>query len=143
MTALIGILRAWNFTVYVISASNFITVRTVAEEWLDIPAARAFGIACSTIRQPHPETGRPIDVLSGDLIEPVPVATGKADLYSQRIGDIAPRLTAGDSLLDIPMLALTESRGIILWAGDSEPVLQRLLPHPEILFRIEKPRPRG
>ena len=113
MISLMEVLRKNRFEIYIISASNQVSVRVIGEEYLGLDPGRIFGI--------DPETGEDRmgrKILTENLKEPAPVNSGKAELYRTVIGGELPLLTAGDSELDFPMLDLVAEGGIVLWRGD-------------------------
>ena len=107
MKKLVSLLRKLRYNIYVISASNQISVRMTAEEFFGIPPACSFGI----------ETKTADGFLSATLVKPFPIAAGKADVYHKYINTLPPLLTATDSLIDAPMLGLTDPIGLSLWVG--------------------------
>ncbi len=96
------------YQVFVLSASNHISVQHVAQEWFNIPPSHAFGIQCR-IRDHR---------LTPELVTPVPIGSGKADLFKRVAGPAIPLITATDSALDLPLLRLTHPEGFSLWVGD-------------------------
>ena len=119
MTALLRSLEKMNFRIYIISASNQISVRTVAAEYFNLNPEHAWGIT-TTIR-PDPR-GRP--TLTTEIMEPFPYGPGKTELFHLHLGNRYPLISAGDSESDIPLLNLTPDEGMIFWCGDTE-VLKR------------------
>jgi hypothetical protein len=57
------------------------------------------------------------ELYTGMLLEPVPVREGKTELYQSRISSLPPLVTASDSLLDLPLLRMTQRDGLTIWAG--------------------------
>ncbi len=121
MRSLIDLLKKENFDIYVISASNSISVKVIAGEYLELDHDHAFGI--ETEIQKDGDGG---ELLTGLLKEPAPVNVGKAELYRLFISEDMPLITAGDSELDLPMLDLIEGGGIVLWRGEEDSVFERL-----------------
>ncbi len=109
MKQLIVLLRKLRYSIYVLSASNQISVRIAAEEFFGIPPECSFGI----------ETKITNGFLSATLVRPFPIAAGKAEVYHKYIGTVPPLVTATDSVVDVPMLGLTDSKGLSLWVGKS------------------------
>jgi len=118
---LFSLLKKENYDINVISASNSISVRIVAEEYLGLQKDKVFGVE-SEIEEY--EGGKL--KLTGKLKEPVPVNNGKAELYHVVFGDELPLIAAGDSELDFPMLDLVCEGGIVLWRGEEGIVLEKL-----------------
>jgi len=136
MRVLLSYLERLGYTVYIISATNRYSVKTVAEDYFGIPAGRAFGIRSSIV-----EDEKRGPVLGGEVLEPVTVTVGKVDAYREFIGTEPPLITGGDSTSDIPMLNLTHPRGLVIWVGESEndfeSVKQQLL-CPETAFFLKR-----
>lgn len=112
MQTLVSYLEDLGYTVYIISATNQYSVKTVAGEYFGIPPRRAVGIRPSIVED---ETLGP--VLGEEILEPVTVTQGKVDAYRECAGTTPPLITGGDSATDIPMLNLTHPRGLVLWVG--------------------------
>jgi len=121
MRSLIDLLKGEKFDIYVISASNSISVKVIADEYLELSREKAFGIESERHKN---EDGR--ELLSEVLKEPVPVNNGKADLYRALISEKMPLITSGDSELDLPMLDLVDDGGLVLWRGEDDIVLKKL-----------------
>jgi len=121
MKEVIEKLKKLNFKINIISASNSISVRIIAEEYLGLEKFSSFGMETGTIT-----SGGGKNILTGTVKEPAPVNEGKAELYKKRISEERPLITAGDSLLDFPMLDLVETGGIVLWRGDNGSDLEKL-----------------
>ncbi|GEM_PF-1671785 len=111
------------FEIFLISASNQVTVRTLAAEFLDIAADHCWGILPVIGVGPDGK-----EIFTPDLTLPIPYAQGKVELYQRELKDRAPLVSAGDSLSDIPLLNLTAREGIVIWAG--EPSLLNRRPSP-------------
>ncbi|MEN8223326.1 MAG: HAD family hydrolase [Acidobacteriota bacterium] len=121
MRSLIDLLKNEKFDIYVISASNSISVKIIADEYLGLEKEKAFGIESERHKN---KDGR--ELLSKVLKEPVPVNIGKANLYSALISENMPLITSGDSELDLPMLNLVDEGGLVLWRGEDDRVSDRL-----------------
>jgi HAD superfamily phosphoserine phosphatase-like hydrolase len=108
MQEFIRLLRRRGYRTLIVSASNQFSVRVVAREFFDIPECDAYGIEpdCD-------ESG----LLTGKLIDPVPIHHGKVATVRKILGNTPPLITAGDSMLDLPMLRLCHERGLVIWAG--------------------------
>ncbi|HTR81712.1 MAG TPA: HAD family hydrolase [Bacteroidota bacterium] len=116
MRELVFYLREIGYTDYIISASNQIAVRIVAADFFAIPAERAFGIEMKTCD----------GVLTSSLIKPFPISSGKQDVFRKRVGNFRPFITATDSMIDAPMLALTDPSGLSLWVGKNRREFKRV-----------------
>ncbi len=121
MNSLINLLINEKFEIHVISASNSISVKVIADEYLELGREKAFGIESERYKD---ENGR--EFLTRVLKGPVPVNNGKADLYRALISEDMPLMTAGDSDLDFPMLDLVCDGGIVLWRGDKGIMFEKL-----------------
>lgn len=109
LSQFVSLLHQYHYQVFVISASNHISVQQVALEWFNIPSSRAFGI------QARISEGR----LTSELVSPVPVGPGKAEVFKLVSGSALPLITGTDSALDIPLLRLTHPGGFSLWVGEN------------------------
>ncbi len=101
-------LTARGFDIYIVSATNDISVKTAAESWFGIPRENAYGIACKT------EGGKWAD----EITEPAPAGPGKEEIIRQKIGK-KPLITAGDSINDRALFLETAEDGIVIISGDS------------------------
>ncbi|MGA3244927.1 MAG: haloacid dehalogenase-like hydrolase [Bacteroidota bacterium] len=109
LSQFVSLLHEFHYQVFVISASNHISVQHVAQTWFNIPPSHAFGIQ-GRIRE-----GR----LTSELVTPVPVGPGKAEVFKLVSGSALPLITGTDSALDIPLLRLTHPGGFSLWVGEN------------------------
>ncbi len=110
MKELVARLQDLRYVVYVISASNQISVRIIAEDFLGIAPEHALGLKSKIA------DGRLTQVLQ----KPYPISTGKADLYRKVAGDIRPLITATDNPIDAPLLRLTDPAGFSVWVGENK-----------------------
>lgn len=108
LSQFVALLQDLHYEIFIISASNHISVQHVAHEWFNIPPSHAFGIQ-ARIRE---------GCISSQLMEPVPIGAGKADFFKLVSGSAVPLVTGTDSRLDLPLLRLTHPRGLSLWVGD-------------------------
>ncbi|MGA7162023.1 MAG: HAD family hydrolase [Bacteroidota bacterium] len=104
---LISLLQKLRYKIYIVSSSNQISVRVAAEEFFGIPPECSFGI----------ETKATNNFLSATLVRPFPISTGKVEVYRKYVGSVSPLITATDSLIDAPLLGLTDPIGLSLWVG--------------------------
>jgi len=109
MREFVGELQERGYEVYVISASNQTSVRIVTEDFFGIPPERSFGLELE-LSHGH---------FSQVLKYPYPIGAGKAELYRAVVGVTAPLMTATDSLIDAPLLSLTDRHGLSVWVGKS------------------------
>lgn len=108
MHAFVQYLRRLKYDVYVLTASNEISARIATSQLFGIPESNVFGIRSKIDH----------DLLTDQLISPPPIEDGKVQVYHRYIGSAAPFITAGDSSLDIPLLRLTDPRGLSIWVGE-------------------------
>lgn len=123
MRSFVALLQDRGWDVIILSASNAISVRITASVLYGVSQHRAFGV----------DVEYDNNLLTDRIVEPAPIGEGKAQVYRSVFGNQAPMLTAGDSLLDLPLLGLTDSVGLALWLGDpaalsSKPDAQRGIP---------------
>ncbi len=110
MSRIVDHLRATCYQVCVISASNEISARLAAWKLLGIPPFCVFGIR-QVVRDRK---------LTDELITPIPVGAGKVEVYRQYRGEVDPFITAGDSMLDVPMMNLVDPVGFSIWVGEDK-----------------------
>ncbi len=118
MRALISYLQSIDYKVYVISSSNHFSVQLAAKKFFNISGSNSFGIKNKIQEIKLGDVS--IKILNSEFEEPIPIEAGKVRVYKKFIGSISPLITAGDSLLDIPMLNLTNRNGIIIWVGKDD-----------------------
>ncbi|MEN8152825.1 MAG: haloacid dehalogenase-like hydrolase [Acidobacteriota bacterium] len=121
MKKFMELLKSLDYKVYIISASNIYSVRFIAGYFFRIPAEQAFGIETELTLNSNKEY-----ILSGRLKEPVPVGSGKVDLYRLKEGNHSPLIAAGDSIPDIPMMELVDKKGFNIWVGNDEQVFKKI-----------------
>ena len=114
MKELVRLLRFLDFTTYVISASNDVSVKIIASEWFGIPVANAWGIK-SVIQN---------DRLTSDLQQPVPMGEGKVALYRQSTNGVLPAVVATDSILDLPLLQMCDPLGLAFIVGENDELIR-------------------
>ncbi len=115
MRALVSYLESLEYTVYIISATNQYSVKTVAEDYFGIPPHRAVGLRPSIVEDK--DRG---PVLGTKILEPITVTRGKVTAYREFVSTTPPLITGGDSSTDIPMLNLTHPEGLVIWVGKNE-----------------------
>ena len=136
MQTLLVRLKALGYEIYIISASNQYTVRYVAKEYFDIPAANVFGMQPTVVNDP--QYG---EIIGADIDGPATVVEGKVEVYKKNIGSIPPIISGGDSTTDIMMLNLTDPNGLIIWVGTDETRLASIMKditHPEIVYFLKR-----
>jgi len=133
MKKLISLLQKLRYCIYIISASNQISVRIAAEEFFGISPECSFGI----------ETKIENKCLSATLVKPFPIAAGKVEVYHKYVGNFPPLITAADSLVDAPMLGLTDPMGLSLWVGKNRSefkTAKERLGQPQRFCFVQRPR---
>ena len=114
MHSVISYLLKLNFNIYIISASNQYLVEEVAARF-DIPASNCFGIKNKI------QIADGVDILDSKILNPVPVAEGKAKLFTKIFKKDKPIIAGGDSLIsDCHFLNLVNTPGIIFWLGKED-----------------------
>jgi phosphoserine phosphatase len=98
-----------NYRVYIITSGNEIASRIIASQFFNIPQSNVFGLR-HIIEH---------DILTEDILCPVPIDNGKVETYLRYVGAIPPLITAGNCSSDIPLLRLTDPYGLCLWFGES------------------------
>ena len=130
---LISLLQKLRYRVYVVSASNQISVRIAAEEFFGIPPECSFGIEAKAAN----------NFLLPTLVKPFPVSTGKVEVYHKYVGSVSPLITATDSLVDAPLLGLTDPIGFSIWVGvnrsEFKAVKERIR-QPQRFCFVQRPR---
>ena len=133
MRKLVLLLQKLRYKVYVISASNQISVRITAEEFFGIPPENSFGIETKTASK----------LLSATLVKPFPISAGKVDVYHKYVSTVSPLITATDSLIDAPMLGLTDPIGLSLWVGKNRSefkAVKERIRQPQRFCFVQRPR---
>jgi phosphoserine phosphatase len=132
MVPFVSYLRLIGYQIHVISASNEISARLAAWHYFEISPSNVSGI-----RQRHHR-----GTLTDELLEPVPVGDGKVSAYRKFIGTTDPIITGGDSPLDVPMLELTDPRGLCLWVGEDKvtyEIIRRKMDGTDRLHFLQRP----
>jgi phosphoserine phosphatase len=119
LSQFVSVLQKFQYQVFVISASNHISVQHVAQTWFNIPPSHAFGIQGRTCE------GR----ITSELVPPIPIGPGKAEIFKLAAGPAVPLITGADNALDLPLLQLTHPRGFSLWVGDNHRDYQVAMEH--------------
>jgi phosphoserine phosphatase len=105
---LIEFLKGHQFDVKVISASFDFAVKHVVSTFFGIEESHAFGVRLKL------NEGK----LTEEVLEPLPVTYGKADVLKGILGNDKPMISAGDTLNDLYMLKMTDPDGLILFFGN-------------------------
>jgi HAD superfamily phosphoserine phosphatase-like hydrolase len=107
---LIEFIKDHQFEVKIISASCDIAVRHIASTFFDIDERNAYGVRLNTID----------NILTNEVLQPIPVTYGKADVLKSILGDNKPMISAGDTTNDLYMLKMTDPEGLILFFGNAK-----------------------
>ena len=110
MKGLVRELQNSGWKVYVLSSSAQIAAESAATRLFEIPREQVFGVRLEVEQERF----------TRDLVEPAPISTGKVDVYTRFISAERPLLTAGDSILDLPLMDLTSPGGCCLWCGGGD-----------------------
>ncbi len=97
-------LKANNFKIKIISSSPDIIVKTVATRLFGIDPKNSIGLKNKT------KNG----ILTEELLEPIPIADGKEQVYKSIFNNTPPIISAGDSINDAFLLKLTSLDGIVI-----------------------------
>jgi len=134
MVSFVDQLRTLGYQICVISASNEISARLAAWKFFSIPPSYVHGI-----RQ-----GEQSGILTIELRQPLPIGRGKVEVYRKFVGAIDPLVSAGDSIFDVPLLQLTEPRGMSIWVGEEkggyESIRQKIGADRNVRFLLRPPQ---
>ena len=133
MKNLVSLLKKLRYHIYVISASNQVSVRIAAEEFFGISPECSFGIESRTSNK----------CLSATLVKPFPIAAGKVEVYHKYISTLSPLVTATDSVVDAPMLGITDPIGLSLWVGKNRSefkAMKERIRQPQRFCFVPRPR---
>ena len=127
------LLQKLKYHIYVISASNQISVRIAAEVFFGISPECSFGIESKTVNK----------CLTATIVKPFPISSGKVDVYHKYISTLSPLITATDSGIDAPMLGLTDPIGLSLWLGKNRSEFKGMkakLNQPQRFCFVQRPK---
>lgn len=113
MQNLVKELKARDFRILIISASNKYIVDKTAALFFDIPPEDCFAIS------PVVEFSCNENLLTAELQEPIPITDGKAEIYRMN-SSVPPLITAGNSDTDIYLINLVHPEGIPVWCNSDE-----------------------
>lgn len=116
MREIINMLQNMDYKIYIISASNDVSVKVTASMFFHISSEFTFGIKSVV------HNGK----LTDEIIEPVPVGFGKVQLYNFLIGKSLPFIVASDSELDLPLFELCDNGGIALIVGENKSLIKKV-----------------
>lgn len=121
MQAFTFYLKSLGYTIYIISATNEISVKWVAQEYFGVPEECVFAMKPALYR--HGGYG---EIIGGTISGPITVEQGKTEAYRKLLGSHSASINAGDSLTDIPVLNLTHPKGLIIWVENKNNIQQRV-----------------
>ncbi len=110
MRAIIHLLREWDYSIFIISATNDVSAKIAGSMLFGIPVHNISGIKTQII------DGNMTDV----VIHPVPVGEGKIAHYRELAGDVMPAVVATDSDIDMPLLQLCHPDGAAILVGATD-----------------------
>ena len=110
MHEVIHLLRQWEYTIFVISASNDVSAKVAASTLFDIPVNNIAGI------KPRILNG----MITTQILNPIPVGDGKVAQYRLLSGDCMPMIVATDSDMDLPLLQMCDPDGLAILVGENE-----------------------
>lgn len=110
MRAIVHLLHDWDYTIFVISASNDVSAKVAGSMLFGIPVNNIVGIKTQIV------DGR----LTDTVLHPVPIGNGKIAQYRALSGDITPMVVATDSEIDLPLLQICDPDGVAILVGANE-----------------------
>jgi phosphoserine phosphatase len=110
MLEVIHLLRQWEYTIFVISASNDVSAKVAASTLFDIPVNNIAGIKSKIVN----------GTVTSQILNPIPVGDGKVAQYRLLSGDCMPMIVATDSDIDLPLLQLCDPDGLAILIGENE-----------------------
>lgn len=131
MKLLVSLLQDLGYDIYIISASNQISVRMIATTFFEISPQCAFGIQSVVSK----------GMLTEKLADPIPIWRGKVDTYYKYIDATQPLITASDSFMDVPLFSLTDPIGLSLWVGNDYHLfetMQQSIRQPQRFFFVKR-----
>ena len=128
MIEVIHLLRLWEYTIYVISASNDISAKIAASTLFDIPVNNIAGI------KPRIVNG----MITSHILNPIPVGDGKVAQYRLLSGDCMPMIVATDSDLDLPLLQMCDPDGLTILVGENESLYAKAKMELPLTVRIHR-----
>jgi phosphoserine phosphatase len=111
----IRLLRQWEYTIFVISASNDISAKVAASMLFDIPVNNIAGIKSKIVN----------GTITNQLLNPIPVGDGKVAQYRLLSGDCMPMIVATDSDSDLPLLQMCDPDGLAILVGGTESLYEK------------------
>lgn len=121
MNYIVTYLKISGFTVFVISASNFVSVRAIAKEWYGIPQENVLAVKTEIVVDDQYR-----DYFTDKIAGIMTYGEGKVDALRQRIGDMPPLIAAGDTEGDLPLLNLVHPSGSVILCGTAPEKIEAL-----------------
>ena len=115
MREVVHLLHQWEYTIFVISASNDISAKVAASTLFSIPVNNIAGIKPKIL----------IGTITSQLLTPIPVSDGKVAQYRLLSGDCMPMIVATDSDLDLPLLQMCDPDGLAILVGDDDSLCEK------------------
>ncbi len=100
---LVNFLLSQSFIISIISASPDIVVKISTQRFFGIAPEYSIGVRNKI------DNG----IITAELIPPIAIGKGKAEVYKTLFGEQLPIIAGGDSINDLSLLNLTQSDGII------------------------------
>jgi len=110
MLEVVQLLRQWEYTIFVISASNDVSAKVAASTLFNIPVNNIAGIKPKIVN----------GMITSEILSPIPVGDGKVAQYRLLNGDCMPMIVATDSDLDLPLLQMCDPDGLAILVGENE-----------------------
>lgn len=112
MINIIYYLKLSGWKISVISASYHYAVREVCNELFKLSNEYIRGIKTELYVTDNYE-----DIITENVLQPIPVLKGKADVYKEMFANAKPLITAGNTTADKYLLELTADSGIAIISG--------------------------
>ena len=103
-------LQLSGFEVYLVSATNYWTVKIVGAEYYGLPESNIVGMRSELI--PNSNGGE----ITATLLEPVPIGNGKAFIMKKITDSLT--IAAGNSKQDFELLQMVDENGLAIWVGN-------------------------
>lgn len=113
---MLKMLKSLGFKIYIISASNDISAKVIGSIFFHISPEFIFGIKSIV------KNGK----LTDQIMEPLPIGSGKLELYHILNGNRLPFIVASDNELDLPLFTLCDAGGIALVVGGNKSLTKKV-----------------
>lgn len=115
MLEVVHLLRQWEYTIFVISASNDVSAKVAASTLFGIPVNNIAGIKPKILN----------GTITTQILNPIPVGDGKIAQYRLLSGDCMPMIVATDSVSDFPLLQMCDPDGVAILVGENESLYEK------------------